>query len=120
MSDTSEYRSELRTYLLGLGLAAALSAVPFVMVAAHILNRRGCLWAIGGCGVVQVLVHFRCFLHIDLTRQKRDDLQLILVLHVDRIADGERHHLDHGESTRAYGVRRKGQGAALDPLKAEP
>ncbi len=31
-----------------------------------------------GLGVVQMVVHFRCFLHIDLKRSARADLQLIL------------------------------------------
>jgi cytochrome o ubiquinol oxidase operon protein cyoD len=29
-------------------------------------------------GLAQMLVHFRCFLHIDLKRSARADLQLIL------------------------------------------
>ncbi len=31
-----------------------------------------------GLALVQAVVHFRCFLHIDLSARPRDDLQLIL------------------------------------------
>ncbi len=35
-------------------------------------------YAVLGLGLVQMLVHFRCFLHIDLRRSARPDLQLLL------------------------------------------
>ncbi len=35
-------------------------------------------WTIGLCALVQVVVHFRFFLHIGWERSTRDDLQLIL------------------------------------------
>jgi cytochrome o ubiquinol oxidase operon protein cyoD len=38
----------------------------------------GLYLAIGGFALVQVVVHFRCFLHIDPPRQNVDDLHLIL------------------------------------------
>lgn len=43
-----------------------------------LLPREAALWAIGALALVQIVVHFRFFLHIDLSRQKREDLQLIL------------------------------------------
>ena len=78
MSSSAAYRSDLRTYLVGLTLAVLLSTIPFALVAGTGLGRTALLWVIGVCALPQVLVHFRCFLHIDLSRQKRDDLQLIL------------------------------------------
>lgn len=78
MTGRSEYGSELRTYVTGLVLAVALSAIPFAAVGLTDLSRRTLLWIVGACAIVQVPVHFRCFLHIDMSRQKRDDLQLIL------------------------------------------
>ncbi len=33
---------------------------------------------LGVCALLQLVVHLRFFLHIDLSRQKREDLQLIL------------------------------------------
>ncbi len=73
-----DYGSELRSYLTGLGLALLLSALPFASVAWHILPRSWLLWLIAGAALIQIVGHFRFFLHIDLSRSKRDDLQLIL------------------------------------------
>lgn len=73
-----EYRRELRSYLWGIGLALVLTVVPFALVHWSMLSRETALMAIGGFALVQIVVHFRFFLHIDLSRQKREDLQLIL------------------------------------------
>ena len=78
MNERDEHRAELRGYISGLVLALGLSAIPFGAVALGIVGRGALLWIIGGCALVQVVVHFRLFLHIDLSKSKRDDLQLIL------------------------------------------
>ncbi|MBZ9539144.1 cytochrome o ubiquinol oxidase subunit IV [Modicisalibacter tunisiensis] len=76
--DENERRRELGSYLWGYGLALALTLVPFALVAWSGWPRVTLLWAIGGFALVQVVVHFRFFLHISLARQKREDLHLIL------------------------------------------
>ena len=73
-----EASAERRSYAVGLALAVVLTAVPFALVGLGVLGRGATLWVIGGCALVQIVVHFRFFLHIDLSRQKREDLQLIL------------------------------------------
>jgi len=73
-----KYRSELRVYVIGYGLALLLTAVPFALVYWSALPPFWLLIAIGAFALVQVVVHFRCFLHIDPPKQKNDDLQLIL------------------------------------------
>ncbi len=73
-----DYGSELRSYLAGLGLALLLSALPFASVAWHIFPRNSLLWLIACAALIQIVGQFRFFLHIDLSRSKRDDLQLIL------------------------------------------
>lgn len=78
MSSPDTYASELRLYLFGLGTALVLSAIPFGLVAFTSLSRLTLLIVIAACAIVQVIAHFRFFLHIDLSRQNRDDLQLIL------------------------------------------
>jgi cytochrome o ubiquinol oxidase subunit IV len=78
MEEHAERRSERWSYIAGLALAVVLSAVPFGCVALSGLPRHFLLWIIAACGVVQIVVHFRYFLHIDLSKSKRDDLQLIL------------------------------------------
>jgi cytochrome o ubiquinol oxidase operon protein cyoD len=72
-----EERQEFRSYVWGTGLALVLTGVPFALVHRPSLPRFWLLIVIGGFAVVQMLVHFRFFLHISF-RQKREDLQLIL------------------------------------------
>lgn len=79
MSDREdEFRRERRAYLTGLAAALVLTAIPFAAVAWGGLSAATALWLIAGCALVQIVAQFRWFLHIDLSRQKREDLQLIL------------------------------------------
>lgn len=74
----AEHRRELRSYIYGFILALALTGVPFALVYWSMISRFWLFIAIGVFAVVQVIVHFRYFLHIDPPRQKMDDLHLIL------------------------------------------
>lgn len=76
--NVAQYRYDLRIYQWGLGLALLLTAIPFGLVAFHDAPPTVLYWTIGLLGLVQVVVHFRFFLHIDLSSQKREDLHLIL------------------------------------------
>lgn len=78
MSETRENTRELRSYIIGYALALVLSIVPFAVVAWGGAATTSALWIIAGFALVQIIVHFRFFLHIDLSEQKREDLQLIL------------------------------------------
>jgi cytochrome o ubiquinol oxidase operon protein cyoD len=78
MDHSTEYRSELRNYIRGFALAVALTILPFSFVIWHGAPRSTILWIIAGTAVTQIAVHFRFFLHINLSKSKRDDLQLIL------------------------------------------
>jgi cytochrome o ubiquinol oxidase operon protein cyoD len=66
------------TYVVGYGLALLLTFAAFCLVRFHWLGGRQAFYTVLGLGLVQMLVHFRCFLHIDLKRSARADLQLIL------------------------------------------
>ena len=68
---------EFRSYAWGVGLALLLTLVPFGLVHWAGMPRQSLLIVIGALALVQMLVHFRFFLHIGF-RQKREDLQLIL------------------------------------------
>ncbi|TAL88615.1 MAG: cytochrome-c oxidase [Rhodanobacter sp.] len=72
-----EERKEFRSYAWGIGLALLLTVVPFGLVQWMAMPRVTLLIIIGAFALVQMLVHFRFFLHIGF-RQKREDLQLIL------------------------------------------
>jgi cytochrome o ubiquinol oxidase operon protein cyoD len=55
-----------RSYLVGLLLALALTAVPFGLVAARVLPPTSTLAIIAVAAIAQIVVHLRCFLHLGL------------------------------------------------------
>lgn len=70
-------RREFEAYVWGVCLALVLTVVPFALVHFGHAAATTVYLVIGCLAFVQMVVHFRCFLHIGL-RQKREDLQLIL------------------------------------------
>ncbi len=78
MSGQEEFQSERRSYIAGLLLALALTSAAFALVAWRLASPTTALIIVFSLGLVQIIVHFRFFLHIDLRRSGRDDLQLIL------------------------------------------
>ena len=73
-----DYRRELASYVIGLVLAVTLSLVPLGLVPFPSLPRGTSLGVIFGLGLLHILVHLRCFLHISLGRSHRHDLYLLL------------------------------------------
>ena len=71
-------RRETMTYVVGYGLALLLTGVAFGLVYLHLLSGQQAFYTVLGLGLMQMVVHFRCFLHIDLKRSARADLTLIL------------------------------------------
>jgi cytochrome o ubiquinol oxidase subunit IV len=69
---------ETMTYVVGYGLALLLTCAAFGLVHLRLLEARPAFYTVLGLGLAQMAVHFRCFLHIDLKRSARADLQLIL------------------------------------------
>ncbi len=78
MDRLAAYHRDLRTYLTGFALAIALTAASFWVALAGGLAAGTTLTVVGILGLAQLLVHLRYFLHIDRSRQKREDLDLIL------------------------------------------
>ncbi len=74
----SERRRETRQYVIGLGMAAFLSTTAFSLAVWPIAGRTATVAAIFVLGLIQAIVHFRCFLHIGLGRSSRHDLILLL------------------------------------------
>jgi cytochrome o ubiquinol oxidase operon protein cyoD len=69
---------EIRSYAIGYGLALALTGAAFAAVRWPSFASTTTLAIVFGLALVQMVVHFRFFLHISLQRSARDDLQLIL------------------------------------------
>ncbi|WP_110666685.1 cytochrome o ubiquinol oxidase subunit IV [Salinicola halophilus] len=76
--EAREKAQELKTYLWGFGLAAVLTLIPFGLAVFTPIATATLYWVIGVCALIQIVVHFRFFLHITLSRNTREDLQLIL------------------------------------------
>lgn len=73
-----DYGRELRGYLTGFALALILTLIPFSLIVLGGFGYSTTVLILGICALAQILVHLRFFLHIDLSLQKREDLQLIL------------------------------------------
>ncbi|MEO7066792.1 MAG: cytochrome C oxidase subunit IV family protein [Rhodanobacter sp.] len=73
----AQERREFCSYAWGAGTALLLTLVPFALVHWMAIPRLPLLIVIGVFALVQMLVHFRFFLHIGFNHN-REDLQLIL------------------------------------------
>jgi len=74
---SQEERREFLSYVWGISLALLLTLVPFALVHWVGIPRFPLLIVIGAFALLQMIVHFRFFLHISFS-QKREDLLLIL------------------------------------------
>jgi len=75
---TDSKRDEIRSYVIGYCLALALTGAAFAIVHWPSFVSTTTLAVVLGLAFVQIVVHFRFFLHISLRKSARDDLQLIL------------------------------------------
>jgi cytochrome o ubiquinol oxidase operon protein cyoD len=73
----AQERREFLSYAWGVGLALALTIVPFAIVKWSAMPPVAVLAFIGVFALAQIVVHFGFFLHISF-RQKREDLQLLI------------------------------------------
>lgn len=64
----------IKPYLIGLGLALLLTAIPFGLVMTGAASRGTTLMVIAVAAVLQVLVHLRFFLHIGFGSTPRESL----------------------------------------------
>ena len=63
-----------RPYIAGFVFAFVLTGIPFGLVVAGLLPRFATLVVIAVFALVQVLVHLRYFLHLDLKSTPRENL----------------------------------------------
>jgi cytochrome o ubiquinol oxidase operon protein cyoD len=71
-------RRETWSYVIGYVLALALTGGAFAAVRWPHFAATATLAIVFGLALVQIIVHFRFFLHISLAKTSRDDLQLVL------------------------------------------
>ncbi|GGL53456.1 cytochrome o ubiquinol oxidase subunit IV [Wenxinia marina] len=70
--------AERRQYIRGAVATLALTLAAFGLVGSGYVSGGTALVVLCTLAIVQIAAHFRFFLHIDLARSHRDDLQLIL------------------------------------------
>lgn len=70
-------RRGLREPLIGFFSALVLTVIPFALVSAKSVPLVWSVAAIAACGLFQILVHLRYFLHLDLRPNSRDRLLAI-------------------------------------------
>lgn len=68
----------LKSYLRGFVLALVLTVVPFGLVALKLLPVVPTLTVIAVLAMVQMIVHLRYFLHVDLSPKRRDNLLALI------------------------------------------
>jgi cytochrome o ubiquinol oxidase subunit IV len=71
-------RPEFVTYVTGYGAALILTYLAFGLVEWRMLPTEALLGVVFGLALIQIIVHFRFFLHVSLKRSVREDLQLVL------------------------------------------
>jgi cytochrome o ubiquinol oxidase operon protein cyoD len=69
---------EIRSYVIGYALALALTAAAFAAVRWQVVAARATFAIVLALALVQLVVHFRCFLHVSLRRSSRDNFWLVL------------------------------------------
>jgi len=79
MSDPSNGpRREVASYAIGYAAALVLTGAAFAAVHWALFAATTTLAIVFALALVQVAVHFRCFLHVSLAKSSREDLQLVL------------------------------------------
>ena len=78
MSKKDERTRDLQMYIAGFIGAVTLTTLSFIIAIFQPFGPVFCFSSIAVLAVLQLIVHLRFFLHIDLSRQKNDELQLIL------------------------------------------
>jgi len=70
--------NELRAYIVGLVLAILLSVFSFYLVYAESFSAKTIFIGLSISAFVQIIVHLRFFLHLDLQKKNRWSLYVLL------------------------------------------
>ena len=74
IDSTGVSTGSLKSYLTGFVLSLILTAIPFALVMSGTLSAPAALAGIFSAGLVQILVHFYYFLHLDTSAAARWNL----------------------------------------------
>ncbi|QJR82360.1 cytochrome o ubiquinol oxidase subunit IV [Alteromonas pelagimontana] len=74
----AEKYNELKSYIMGFVFSVILTSIPFYAVYTKAFSPATLYIVIAIAAVTQIAVQFRFFLHINFSKQKREDLHLIL------------------------------------------
>ncbi|HCP56517.1 MULTISPECIES: cytochrome o ubiquinol oxidase subunit IV [Pseudomonas] len=77
-SHAGESHGSVRSYAIGFILSVILTVIPFAMVMSGDFSRSVALTSMVVLGVVQVLVHLVCFLHMNTSSEGRWNLLAFL------------------------------------------
>jgi len=64
----------IKYYILGCVFSIFLTALPFLLVMNHSFSKEVLFYIIFFCSVIQILVHFRYFLHLNTSIENRWNL----------------------------------------------
>lgn len=77
IDSAAEEHKDRMFYVWGLVAALILTLIPFGLVYSQSMGRTTLLVVISVFAIIQMLIHFRCFLHVGWN-QHREDLLLLL------------------------------------------
>lgn len=77
-SENEGKAQEWRDALKGFAGAIVLTLAAFWLTIGHAFGKAATFAMLAALALIQIAWHFRYFLHIDLQKSHRDDLQLIL------------------------------------------
>jgi len=78
MTEFRRIQADFLTYGIGYLLAIALTGAAFALVYFHAGSPADDFAIVLLLGLIQIIVHMRCFLHMSLQRSARADLMLVL------------------------------------------
>ena len=84
-----------RSYVIGLVLALVLTAIPFALVYFQLLAGQAMFFVIAAAAIIQILVHLKYFLHLDLTDTPRENLLALCLCGHSHLPHGRRQPVDH-------------------------
>ena len=77
LSKEEAYKQDVKGYLTGFAAAVVLTVIPFAMVAIGGFGTGTVLGAIAILGLIQVVVHVRYFLHVDMSEAHQEERHLL-------------------------------------------